>query len=82
MRTLPLLSERPALAVAGRFDEVVEGFIEIHLTGFDEDEPSRRAGEECKPGIHHDGAHGARPANLRTAAALKPALFQARLRIK
>ena len=81
MSALPLLGERPAGAVADRFDELVEGFAEIHLTGFDEDEPSRCAREECKPEID-EGVHGARPANLRMAAALKPARFQARLRIK
>ena len=81
MRAFPLLGEWPALAVADGFDEVIESLVEIHLADFDQDKPSRCAGKECEPGID-EGVHGARPANLRTAAALKPALFQARLRIK
>src|SRR5262245_15040235 len=81
MRAFPWLGERPAGAVAYGFDELVEGFIEIHRAGFDEDEPNRCAREECKPGID-EGVHGARPANLRTAASLKPARRQARTRMR
>src|SRR5262249_2752894 len=80
MRALPLLGQGPAGAVTDGFDEGVEGFIEVHLAGFDEDEPSRRASEEGEARV--DPAHGARPANLRMAAARKPARLQARLRIK
>jgi hypothetical protein len=81
MRAFPLLGERPAGAIADGFDEVVESLVEIHLTDFDQDKPSRGASEECKPGID-EGVHGARPANLRMAASLKPARFQARARMR
>jgi hypothetical protein len=81
VRAFPLLGERPSLAVADGFDEAIEGFTEIHLTGFDEDEPSRCAGEEHQAGID-EGVHGARPATLRTKLSLKPARFQARSKIK
>jgi hypothetical protein len=36
MRAFPLLGERPAGAIADGLDEVVEGFVEIHLADFDQ----------------------------------------------
>jgi len=76
-----LLGEWPALAVADGFDEVIESLVEIHLADFDQDKPSRRASKEDEPGVDAD-RHGARPASLRTAAALKPARRQARARMR
>ena len=80
MRAFPLLGERPALAVADRRNQVLIGFVEVHLTDFDQDKPSRCAGKENEPEIDGD-RHGARPASLRTAASLKPARFQARSKL-
>ena len=53
-----MLGERPALAVADGFDEIVIGLVEIHLAGLDEDEPCPCAGQEREAGIDEAG-HGA-----------------------
>jgi hypothetical protein len=57
MRALPLLGQRPAPAVANEFDKSIEGFIKIHLAGFDQGKTRRRAGEEDEPGINQFVGH-------------------------
>src|SRR5262249_528452 len=50
----PLHGQRPAPAVTDGFDKPIECLMEIHRTGFDEDEPGVCAGKECQPAIDHD----------------------------
>jgi hypothetical protein len=56
MRTSPVRSKRPALAVTDRLDQPLECLVEIHLAGFNEDEPRVRAGEEdeARVEVGHD----------------------------
>src|SRR5262245_52437822 len=69
MRAFPFLGQRPALAVAGGPDEILDGFLEAHRAAFDEDETSVRAGEENEPGIEGALGHDLPPAIMRSRAA-------------
>src|SRR5262245_44296268 len=76
MRALPFLGERPALAIAGRPDHILDGFLEAHRAAFNEDEASVCAGEERESGVEDLVGHGVIPLTPLALARPYTALFQ------